>query len=209
MEPPVTAVSETRGWNVPALILISALGLGGLLWWGVRQYHEHAQATIDRGMSTLVGTSGTMTGMVTQTLPGDTSVTFARGSTEDGLLAYLSSGVKGAAAFEFDRIGFESGSASLTPQSREQLRNVAAILVAYPSATTAVEGYTDNVGDEGRNVALSRARAVSVAHELMDAGVASGRVRAEGYGSQKPIASNATAAGRAQNRRVMLDVNAR
>ena len=209
MAPPVTPVSETTGPNVPALILISVLGLGGLLWWGVRQYHEHAQASIDRGMSTLAGTTGTASGIVTRTLPGDVSLSFARGGLEDGLLSYLSSGAKGAAAFEFDRIGFESGSASLTPESREQLRNVAAILVAYPSAFVMVEGYTDNVGDEGRNVALSRARAVSVAHELMDAGVASNRVGAEGFGSRKPIASNATSAGREQNRRVMLDVNAR
>jgi outer membrane protein OmpA-like peptidoglycan-associated protein len=202
----VAPTPETTGVNVPMLIVLTMLGLGGLLWWGVRQSHRHVQTAIGTGVSTLVGTSGTMNGMVTRALPGNVTLSFARGGAEDVLSAYLASPAKGRSSFELDRIGFETGSASLTPQSREQLRNVAAILNAYPRAKVTVSGHTDNVSDEATNLARSQARAESVATVLTSDGVAPGRVRAQGYGSQKPISSNMTESGRSQNRRVMLDV---
>jgi OOP family OmpA-OmpF porin len=83
---------------------------------------------------------------------------------------------------------------------------VAAILIAYPKANVTVAGHTDNRADEVANRALGRARAESVVAVLTEARVPPGRMRAEGLGSQKPIASNMTEAGRSQNRRVMLDV---
>jgi outer membrane protein OmpA-like peptidoglycan-associated protein len=207
--PYIPRASDTTGLNVPALILLGMLGLGGMLWWGVQAYHQRTQASIGRGISTLVGTSGTVNDVITRTLPGNVSVKFARGSIEDALSSYLASPIKGSAAFEFNRIGFETGSGTLTPLSHEQLENVAAILNAYPTASVTVEGFTDNVGEESSNLALSRARAESVAGALVADGVPAGRVRSEGFGSQKPIASNATEFGRSQNRRVMLDVIAR
>jgi outer membrane protein OmpA-like peptidoglycan-associated protein len=186
------------------LILMGMLGLGGLLWWGVRQSHRHVQTAIGNGVSTLVGTSGTMSGMVTRALPGNVTLSFARGGIEDALSTYLASPAKGTSSFEVDR--FDTESTSLTPQAREQLRNVAAILNAYPRARVTVAAHTDNASDEATNLATSLAQAESVARELIDAGVAPGRVRAQGFGSQKPIASNMTESGRSQNRRVMLDV---
>jgi OmpA-OmpF porin, OOP family len=200
---------DTTGLNVPVMIMLGMLGLGGLLWWGVRQYHERAQTSINQGMTTIVGTSGTMGGTITRTLPGNVNVRFAPGGIEDALSSYLASSIRGSAAFEFNHIGFETGSAALTSPSREQLSNVAAILNAYPKATVTVQGYTDNVADEASNLALSQAWADSVATALTADGVAQGRIRAQGFGSQKPIASNRTEFGREQNRRVMLEVMAR
>jgi outer membrane protein OmpA-like peptidoglycan-associated protein len=206
---PVTPARSTTSLNVPLMILLGVLGFGGLLWWGVEHAREHAQTTIGQGMSTLVGTTGTTDRMITRTLPGNVSVQFAPGGIEDALSSYLASPVKGSAAFEFNGISFESGSAMLTQPSGEQLHNVAAILNAYPKTSVTVEGYTDNSGDEANNLALSRAQAESVAGALTEDGVTAGRVRAEGFGSRKPIASNATEFGRSQNRRIMLDVVAR
>ena len=108
---------------------------------------------------------------------------------------------------DLDRIGFGIGSATLTPPSRAQIDNIAAILREYPKATVNVAGHTDNMGNEKTNLALSRARAETVAKALTNAGVSADRVRAEGYGSQKPVADNSTARGRAQNRRVTLEVS--
>jgi outer membrane protein OmpA-like peptidoglycan-associated protein len=147
-----------------------------------------------------------MSGTVTRALPGNVTLSFARGGIEDSLSTYLASPARGTSSFELDRIGFEIGSAALTPQSREQLRNVAVILTAYPRARVTVAGHTDNVGEEATNLALSQARAESVARVLIEDGVSPGRMRAQGFGSQKPIASNVTESGRSQNRRVMLDV---
>jgi OmpA-OmpF porin, OOP family len=206
--PYVPQAAHTSSLNVPTLVLVAVLGVAGMLWWGVRQY-QHAQTSVNRGMSTVVGTSGTTDGMISRTLPGNVNLRFPAGGMEDALSSYLASPIKGSAAFEFNQIGFDVGSAALTPPSREQLRNVAAILNAYPKTSATVEGYTDNVGDEAGNLTLSQARADSVADALTVDGVASGRVHAVGFGSQKPIASNATEFGREQNRRIMLDVIAR
>ena len=107
---------------------------------------------------------------------------------------------------DLDRVEFESRSSRLTPKSRAQIGDLASILRKYPNATVVVAGYTDNVGREAANLALSQARAESVAKALTNADVAAGRIRAEGFGSQKHVADNSTAAGRLQNRRVTIEV---
>ena len=72
-----------------------------------------------------------------------------------------------------------------------------------------IGGYTDNEGSESANMALSKARAEAVAGRLTAAGVSAERVHPEGFGSQKPLGSNTTDTGRAENRRVVLQVNVR
>ena len=76
----------------------------------------------------------------------------------------------------------------------------------YPSVTTTVEGHTDSVGNDAYNQGLSERRANSVRQALIDEGVEASRVNAAGYGESNPIADNATADGRAMNRRVEAEV---
>jgi outer membrane protein OmpA-like peptidoglycan-associated protein len=113
------------------------------------------------------------------------------------------------ATLSFDRIMFDSNSAVLTPESGEQLDNIAIILRAYPRADVTIAGHTDNSGSEAKNLALSRARADAVAARLTTGGVSPERVHAAGYGSEKPTADNSTETGRAQNRRVDLEAGVR
>jgi K(+)-stimulated pyrophosphate-energized sodium pump len=101
---------------------------------------------------------------------------------------------------------FDTGSSNLRPESQEQLNNIAADLTAYPDIRVKVGGYTDNVGSAERNLQLSQARANSVVAELVRKGISPDRLTAEGYGQQNPIADNSTAEGRAQNRRVSVNV---
>jgi outer membrane protein OmpA-like peptidoglycan-associated protein len=108
--------------------------------------------------------------------------------------------------FDFDRLLFETGSASLKPESKDQLRNVAEIMKAYPSVEARIGGYTDNVGDADANLRLSQARAQAVVAELVALGVAPDRLTAEGYGEQHPVADNSTEQGRRQNRRIAMRV---
>ena len=68
-----------------------------------------------------------------------------------------------------------------------------------------VTGYTDNTGNDSINIPLSQARAQSVANYLAGQGIPSNRINAQGYGAENPLASNATAAGREQNRRVEIN----
>lgn len=108
--------------------------------------------------------------------------------------------------FDFDRLLFETGSADLKPQSKEQLENVAEILKAYPAVAIKLGGYTDNTGDAAANLKLSSERAQSVKKSLADLGVDNVRLESEGYGEEHPVASNDAEEGRAQNRRISIRV---
>jgi outer membrane protein OmpA-like peptidoglycan-associated protein len=106
--------------------------------------------------------------------------------------------------FDFDRLLFNTGSATLQPQSMEQLNNIAAILKAYPATHLTIGGYTDNTGDAASNLKLSQDRANNVTAELVKLGVAKDRLVAKGYGEEHPVGDNSTEAGRAQNRRISM-----
>jgi outer membrane protein OmpA-like peptidoglycan-associated protein len=101
-------------------------------------------------------------------------------------------------------VNFETGSARLLPTSHAVLDQVAASLLAHPEVRIEIAGYTDNTGATRTNTRLSAERARTVQDYLQQRGVAAERMRAAGYGPADPVASNATAAGRARNRRVEL-----
>jgi outer membrane protein OmpA-like peptidoglycan-associated protein len=84
---------------------------------------------------------------------------------------------------------------------------VARILAQHTELTRIrVEGHTDNVGGKSYNQDLSQRRARAVVRALVQRGIAAGRLEAQGYGFDRPVASNATAAGRAKNRRVEFTI---
>jgi outer membrane protein OmpA-like peptidoglycan-associated protein len=101
-------------------------------------------------------------------------------------------------------VNFETGKSDLTEESKTILNGVAESLVANEEIKVQVSGHTDSRGSSALNKRLSRARAESVKLYLIERGVAADRLTAVGYGPSKPIASNKTDAGRAQNRRVEL-----
>lgn len=99
---------------------------------------------------------------------------------------------------------FAVDSASLRPDLRSDLGAVASSLLRYPNSRIEVVGHTDNTGSAQHNYQLSQRRAGSVAGVLTGNGVPTNRVSIYGRGFDQPIASNATEAGRAQNRRVEI-----
>lgn len=99
-------------------------------------------------------------------------------------------------------VNFESGSASLTPDSYAVLDQVVKSLKAYPEVRVEISGFTDNVGKDDFNLNLSQKRADSVKLYLVNAGVGADRIEAKGYGKMNPVSTNKTAAGRAENRRI-------
>ena len=101
-------------------------------------------------------------------------------------------------------VNFELGKAVLLPISRDILEEVARSLVANPTVRVEVAGHTDSTGSRAVNERLSLARAESVKAFLVENGVAGDRMTVQGYASTQPVASNRTASGRAQNRRVEL-----
>jgi outer membrane protein OmpA-like peptidoglycan-associated protein/opacity protein-like surface antigen len=101
-------------------------------------------------------------------------------------------------------VTFKTGSAELTPESITLLARVANSLVENPEVVVEVRGYTDAQGAAETNRDLSQRRAIAVREVLIQMGVSSTRLTAAGYGEEQPIADNATAEGRAKNRRVEL-----
>lgn len=110
----------------------------------------------------------------------------------------------GKATVTLQGVTFLSGRAILTPNAKVILNGVAASLAANPTIRVEVGGYTDNTGSRARNITLSRARANAVATYLIQRGVSASQLTAKGYGPANPVASNTTASGRAENRRVEL-----
>jgi outer membrane protein OmpA-like peptidoglycan-associated protein len=105
-----------------------------------------------------------------------------------------------------DRLSFDTGSARLQPQSARQLDNIATVLTNCPAVHLNIAGFTDNVGSSDANLNLSRNRAKAVVAALVNKGVSSDRLSAQGFGEENPVADNSTAEGRAQNRRAAMSV---
>ena len=103
-------------------------------------------------------------------------------------------------------VRFPPGKAVLPAGQIPSLDGIAAALVALPELKVRIEGHTDSSGRDETNLSLSQARAEAVMAALIARGVAADRLTAVGLGKERPIASNDTAAGRAQNRRVELYV---
>ncbi|MEH8022003.1 OmpA family protein [Rheinheimera metallidurans] len=97
---------------------------------------------------------------------------------------------------------FDTGKANLKSASSSHLNKLAVFLMAYPGRTAQIEGHTDNVGNDGANMLLSQRRAESVKAYLVAQGVMGARLATSGKGEGSPLASNDSAEGRQQNRRV-------
>ena len=106
-----------------------------------------------------------------------------------------------------ENVTFATGSAVLSDNAQFALNTAAQTLVQYPDTTLTINGHTDNTGSDAVNNPLSQHRAQTVAYYLQSRGVAASRLAVYGYGSHMPAASNATAEGRAQNRRVEILIN--
>lgn len=112
--------------------------------------------------------------------------------------------------FEFTNVRFKTNAAEITEESLAQLKNLVTISKAYPSAQFKIGGYTDNSGNAANNLTLSQKRADAVAAKLKELGMPANALEsAKGYGPEWPIADNATAEGRAQNRRVAVNVKSK
>lgn len=142
------------------------------------------------------------------------SLSVGENSTEAKLVRFLQSSeavdtVKGN-WFEFTNVRFNTGKSTITEESIQQLKNMVAISKAFPQAKFKIGGYTDNTGNADFNLNLSKERAAAVLQKLKELGAAgSSLTGSDGYGDQFPVASNSTDEGRAQNRRVSVNVKAK
>jgi outer membrane protein OmpA-like peptidoglycan-associated protein len=214
---------ETRGpagWLWPVLIF-GALLIAGLTWYFSQTNGDAkvnntsaAQATSAPKAESAVadGASNAATALGSffkRKLPDGTELNIPENGIENKLVGFIedpSRTVEPPTWFDFDRLLFATGSATLEPLSNEQLINVADIMKAYPKVSIRIGGYTDNTGDPVANQKLSADRANNVMAELAKMGVEPSRMDARGYGDDHPVASNDTPEGRARNRRISLRV---
>jgi OmpA-OmpF porin, OOP family len=111
-----------------------------------------------------------------------------------------------AKTFVLDDVNFETGKADLKPESFPVLDELVALLVRKDDERIEIGGHTDNVGKPAANILLSMERAKTVMAYIIAKGIDANRLTAKGYGSTIPVASNATAAGKAQNRRTEVKI---
>ena len=104
-------------------------------------------------------------------------------------------------------ITFPTAQSSIKPDFFATLNSVAKTLKEFNKTTITVSGHTDNVGRDDYNMKLSQDRANAVTQYLVSQGVPASRINSVGFGKTKPIADNSTEVGRAQNRRVTIDIN--
>jgi len=181
--------------GVDALFEGNRISLGGLI----------PQADLDALKASIAGLFGE--GFSVGTLADRAAGWFADAKMRTlAALAALQPGFSGSdlvKALNLAIINFESGSAQISADSRELLEKAAAAIKGAPAGTKiGIGGHTDSTGDSQANMQLSQQRAEAVRVTLVELGVDPAILTAQGYGDSKPVASNATADGRYQNRRI-------
>ena len=223
----VSPPARSNRWLWPLLALAALL----LIWFTMRGRGSAVPAAVDSAVATgsvALDTAAARTGAAVSAattaasdaasrlgafgkklLPGGVELNIPERGIESNLIAFITDSsrpVNDTTWFNFDRLNFATASASILPESEEQLNNIAAVLKAYPDVNVKVGGYTDNTGDPAANRKLSQQRADAVRQALIGKGIGAKRMVAEGYGSDHPVGDNATEEGRAMNRRIALRV---
>jgi OmpA-OmpF porin, OOP family len=211
---PLAVATGTPRWLLP-LAVAGALLIGGLL---IRALSgpgppQRSAAKITTETSTARHTARAAWAALGEKmkvkLPDGSELNVPSLGVEAKLVKFLndaSAPVTESSWFDFDRLLFNTGNATLQPASQEQLSNIAAILKAYPQVKIRIGGYTDNTGDPAANLLLSQQRADNVMEELSRLGVDPSRMSAMGYGQENPVADNSTEEGRQRNRRISVRV---
>lgn len=223
-----TTTSTGGGNNWMKYLLPALLALGLIYWLGTKGCGEKAidattdaieavdstaNQTVDAMGAAADSLGSAVANLFTYKLPSGFELV---GAAKEGIESKLVAAIEAAgpvadkadasAWFNFDRLLFDTGKATLQPSSQEQLVNIAEILKAFPKVKLKVGGYTDNVGDPKSNLKLSTDRAFNVVAELEKLGITKGRLVPEGYGDKFPVGDNTTEEGRQQNRRIAVRV---
>ncbi len=200
------AAGAANRWLWPVILL--AILLLGVLW-----FFNRAKAPVTETVQNAANTAGSAMSALGDffktKLPNGVELNIPQFGIENKLLTFIqdtSKPVDDNTWFNFDRLLFDTGKATLQPSSQEQLDNIANILKAYPNVHVKIGGYTDNTGDPSANMTLSAERAKNVMDALVSAGIDPSRLTSEGYGDQFPVGDNSTEEGRAKNRRIALRV---
>ena len=187
----VVADKPSTNWLWPLLILAAGLAL---LWWAFSRPVNRVVPAVAPAI-----TAPSVEDRVSQWVrDATTKTTGALSALKPGFSAKDLTDVLNQSV-----INFPTGSAQVPEESKAWLTTTAEQMKKLPSGTVIeISGHTDNVGDEAANLQLSQERAASVRQFLVDKGVDANALTTTGYGSSKPVASNASFEGRFKNRRI-------
>ena len=206
-EEPKAAATPWLRW---LLIGLGLLLLLFLLLRGCRGQNEkmtapatRSDSTTDTVASDLDGNGASPQVRVGVDLPGGRKLNVAENSFNYALAQFLATkGGQLPKVFTFDNLTFETNSARIIASAQPNVDDLIQIMQAYPGLSIRIEGNTDNTGDDAINDPLSAERADAVKAALVKAGIGASRITTRERGDTKPVASNQTAAGRQQNRRI-------
>lgn len=171
------------GWLLPLIAIIA-----GFLGWRSCNVHKPQLASI--------------------TLPCGTVLSVEQGTFNYNLANFMLKGSDSELPkdFVFDHLNFDTATTRLTPESNPTVTDLVSIMKCYPNMQVELDGHTDNTGDPEANKKLSVDRANAIRDLLVAGGIDSSRITTQGFGADKPIASNDTEDGKARNRRTELVV---
>lgn len=171
--------------------------------------HREEQAVAPVAQTETVTTTTDNTSVVAQTPNAPQADALAGAGDVSGLGAYLGGTGPTPATFTFEKLNFDTGKSAVRPADQAEVDQVAGVLKQYSNARVRIAGYADARGDEPANANLGADRAASVKAALVAKGIAADRIETASGGETDPVDTNATAAGRAENRRTELVVTAR
>ncbi|GLU51896.1 OmpA family protein [Dyadobacter frigoris] len=207
---PVSVRAKIVYWILALLIL-------GVAFWGYKRLTKEEETVVVEDFpvgADSVGhskgrTPNSLGNFVTKQLPKDIRLNIPENGIESKLVSFVqdsSQAIDKNVWFDFDRIIFEPNVANLSKESLEQIDNISKIMRAYPNVNVKIGGYTDNSGDAATNLSLSKSRADAVKRGIVNKGIKATRISSEGYGIEHPVAGNDTEEGRAQNRRISINI---
>ncbi|MCF0057340.1 OmpA family protein [Dyadobacter sp. CY356] len=203
--------------GVKIFLWILALSILGGAYWGYKKLTKEEETVVvedvPMGVDSVNHSKGTQKSglgkFVPKELPKDITLNVPENGVESKIINFIADSsqvVDKNIWFDFDRITFEPNAASLSNQSLEQIDNIAKIMRAFPNVNVKIGGYTDNTGDAATNLSLSQSRADAVKRGIVNKGIKATRISSEGYGIEHPVADNNTEEGRAQNRRIAINL---
>ena len=167
-----------------------------------------AGALIAHSTGGKAGTGAIIGGLTGATAGGLLGNYYDKQAKELAAIADVVKGENGIQVYLKNDILFSTGSSELSAASLQTLSDLNRVLKKYPKNRIVVQGYTDSTGGDAINQKLATARAKAVYDYLLGSGLKTLSIKYVGYGSANPVASNATAEGRAANRRVVLAITA-